>query len=219
MLPTRVPAADVAATQQRLAAAYRAGLAARPEEQRGLALARGLAATSRDTEELRRWLAGDRTDQGHDLDAELRWSVVHRLAELGSLDAEGIEAERRRDGTVVGDLGAATALAARPTPEAKAEAWSWMTEDAEVSNRRFEAVATGFWSPAQSALVAPYVPAYVEVAPRLAGRGAAFAAAVGAAFPALHLDEGQLDLVRGALGGDVPAVLRRAWEDALDDRS
>jgi aminopeptidase N len=219
VLARRVPAGDAMAVQDRLARCFRTGLADGPGEQRALALTSGLALASRDADELRRWLAADRTDQGHALDPALRWSVVHRLAGLGELDAAGIEEERRRDGTVQGDLGAATALAARPTADAKAEAWAAMSEDVEVSNRRFQELARGLWSPEQADLVAPYVAAYVEAAPGLARRGPAFAVTVGSAFPALFLDDGQLDLVRVALRGDVPTVLRRAWEDALDDRA
>ncbi len=94
-----------------------------------------------------------------------------------------------------------------------------MSEDPDVSNRRFAALAHGLWSPEQAELVAPYVEAYVAAAPALARRGSAFAASVGFAFPALFLDEAQLELVRTALRGDVPAVLRRSWEDSLDDRA
>ncbi len=209
---------DAAAVHERLAGCFRAGLAGGPEGQRALALSGGLALTSHDADELRRWLGADHTDQGHELDPELRWSVVHRLAGLGELDADGIEDERRRDGTVQGDLGAATALAARPTAGAKAEAWAAISEDPDVSNRRFSALARGLWSPEQAELVSPYVEAYVATAPALAQRGSAFAASVGDAFPALFLDEAQLERVRTALHGDVPAVLRRSWEDSLDDR-
>ncbi len=56
------------------------------------------------------------------------------------------------------------------------------------------------------------------VAPALARRGSAFAAAVGGSFPAFPLTPDELDLVRAALSDDVPAVLRRIWEDELDDR-
>ena len=218
VLARRIPADQAPAVHHRLAGCLRTGLAGGPEAQRAVALARGLALTSHDAEELRRWLTADRTDQGHELDPSLRWSVVHRLAGLGELDADGIEEERRRDGTAQGDLGAATALAARPTAEAKAEAWVSMSA-AEISNRRFSALARGLWSPEQSELVAPYVPAYAAAGPGLAQRGSAFAAEVGSAFPALFLDDAQLELFRAALRGDVPAVLRRAWEDALDDRT
>ncbi len=177
-----LPPSDVPAALEVVAAAC--ALEDEPDEQRAVALARGLAWATSDTALLRRWLDADATDQGLALDPELRWAVVRRLAELGGLDAPDIEAERLRDGTAAGDLGAVTALAARPTAEAKTAAWAAMTEDADVSVTRFRALAAGFWSLSQRELVAPYVAAYVAVAPSLARRGSAFAAAVGAAFPA-----------------------------------
>jgi aminopeptidase N len=188
-----------------------------PDEQRAIALARGLAWSTSDREMLRRWLDADATDQGLVLDPELRWAVVWRLTSLGGLEAPQIEAERVRDGTAAGELGALTALAARPTAEAKSAAWAAMTEDPDVSVRRFRALARGLWSP--SPLVAPYVAAYFAVAPRLARRGAGFAAAVGQAFPAIPLSAEELELVRSALRDDVPTVLRRYWNDELDDRA
>ncbi len=215
VLSTRVPAADAVAAHERLAAACRAGL------ERGgdaVAFTRGLARASRDADELRRWLAEDRTDHDVDLDPQLRWRVVRRLAGLGELDAQAIEEERRRDGTADGDLGAATALAARPTAEAKAEAWSALTED-DISNRRFSAIAAGLWPAEQAELAAPYLPRYLEAGPRWASRGPAFSLVVGHCFPAFHLDDAQLDLLRQALAGDVPTVLRRHWQDILDDRA
>ncbi|GAA2708037.1 aminopeptidase N [Actinoplanes palleronii] len=188
------------------------------EPDRQLALAAGLARTTTDIALLRRWLDVDATDLGVPLLPDLRWAVVHRLAELGGIDAPGIEAERRRDGTATGALGALTALAARPSAVAKAQAWAAMTGDAGISVRRFGALAAGLWSPSQRELVAPYLPAYLEVSPGLARRGSAFATAVGRAFPALPLTAAELDLVREASTGDVPTVLRRRWMDELDDR-
>jgi aminopeptidase N len=81
-----------------------------------------------------------------------------------------------------------------------------------LSVRRFRALAAGLWSLSQRELVAPYVAAYVAVAPSLARRGSAFAAAVGRAFPAVPafpLTVEELELVSDALRGDVPTVLRR----------
>ncbi|WP_305789440.1 aminopeptidase N [Symbioplanes lichenis] len=178
--------------------------------------ARGLARSTTDTALLRRWLDTGATDHGLPLDPQLRWSVVHRLATLGALDAAAIEAERLRDGTTAGDLGAATALAARPHPDAKAGAWAAMT-DPTVSVRRFRALATGLWS--QRDLATPYIAAYVAAAPELARRGSAFGQAVGRAFPAVELTADELDLVRDQLRTGVPTVLRRLWEDELDDRT
>ncbi|MEV4622283.1 aminopeptidase N [Asanoa sp. NPDC049573] len=191
---------------------------AEPDEQRAVALARGLAWSTSDTALLRGWLAADATGQGLALDPGLRWAAVRRLAELGGLDAGEIEAERLRDGTTSADLGAATALAARPTAEAKSAAWAAMTSEPDIPVSRFRALGAGLWSLSQRDLVAPYVADYVATAPALARRGSAFAEAVGRAFPALPLTAAELDLVREALRGDVPAVLRRVWEDELDDR-
>ena len=215
ILATRVPAADAVAVHERVAAACRAGLRASAD---AVAFTRGLARASRDAGELRRWLADDRTDHDVALDPQLRWRVVQRLAMLGGLDAAAIEEERRRDGTANGDLGAATALAARPTPEAKAEAWSALTED-DISNRRFSAITAGLWPAEQADLGAAYLPRYLDAGPRWAARGPAFSQVVGLGFPRFHLDKAQLGLVRDALAGDVPTVLRRKWEDALDDRT
>jgi aminopeptidase N len=212
-----LPPSDIPAALELIAAAC--ALEGEPNEQRAVALARGLARTTSDTALLRRWLNADATDQGLTLDPELRWAAVHRLAELGGLEAPQIEAERLRDGTATGDLGAVTALAARPTATAKSAAWAAMTEDPDVPVRRFQALAAGLWSLSQRELVTPYVAAYVAVAPSLARRGSAFAAAVGRAFPALPLTTEELELVREALHDDVPAVLRRHWEDELDDRT
>jgi aminopeptidase N len=212
-----LPPSDVPAALEVIAAAC--ALDGVSDEQRAVALARGLAWSTSDTALLRRWLDADATDQGFALDPELRWSLVRRLAELGGLEAPEIEAERSRDGTDKGDLGAATALAARPTAEAKSAAWAAMTDDPDVSVRRFRALAAGLWSLSPRELAAPYVTAYLAVAPSLARRGSAFAAAVGGAFPAFPLTADELELVRAALRDDLPAVLRRHWEDELDDRT
>ena len=220
LVPQRLPADRAAYALDVVAEACRAGLATTDpvaDEQVRVELARGLAAASRDHEALRAWLADDRTDAGVELDPALRWSVVHRLAELGALDASAIEQERLRDGTVEGELGAARALAARPTPEAKAQAWAAISGDERLSNRMLGAISAGLWSVEHADLVAPCVTAYLTEAPRLARRGQAFAQEVHRAFPALALTEEQVALLEHALAGDLPTVLRRGWEDRLDD--
>ena len=143
---------------------------------------------------------------------------MHRLASLGDLDLAAIDLERERDGTIEGVLGAATASAALPTPEAKAAAWALVVEDERISNRMLTAVCNGLFDPEQADLVAPYVAAYVSEAPHLASRGQAFAQEVHRAFPRVALTDEQLRMFELALQGDLPIVLRRGWEDRLDDR-
>ena len=211
--------ADAAVVGAAVATACAAGLAAGPDEQVAIALTRGLAATTRDTDLLEGWLAAGRTDLGVELDPGLRWSVLTRLARLGSLDADRIEAERVADGSYAADLGAARSLAARPTAEAKAQAWAAMTEP-DVPNRRFESLAAGLWDAERPDLCAPYVDAYLEAAPEIARRrGQGFSLTLGQdAFPTLGLSDAQRARLREVLdGGEVPTVLARQWNDALDD--
>lgn len=218
VIPHRVPASQAAGAVARVATAAAAGLAASGEdEQRALAWAATLAATSADAGLLRGWLDTDRIAAGVPLLPTTRWEAVVRLASLGEADARVIAAERDRDGTAEGDLGAARALAARPSTIAKDAAWEAMLAPG-VDNRRFGALASGMWISEQAHLLRPYVAAYLAEAPALATRGQAFAIEVGRAFPRIALDAGQLDALRAALAGDVPTILRRSWEDHLDDR-
>ena len=200
-----------------LSQACRLGVADTDDEQVRIELTRGQAASTHDAAELRRWLEAGVTDAGVELDPALRWSAVHRLASLDGIDLAAIDAEQERDGTIQGELGAAMARAALPTPEAKAAAWSLVADDERISNRMLRAVCGGLWDPEQADLVAPYVAAYLAEAPRLAQRGQAFAQEVHRAFPDVALSEDQLRMLERALEGDLPTVLRRGWEDRLDD--
>ncbi len=220
VIPHRMTPGEAVKASERIAAACLDGLDAGPDTEMATALTLGVIRTTGDPDLLARWLRDGRTDAGVDLDPGLRWRALRRLAELGAADEESIEAERVRDGSASAELGAATALAARPTPEAKERAWRAMGEDDEVSNRMFAALADGLWSPEQADLGAPYLVRYLEAAPGIAARrGPGFANVVGSSFPRMRLDEAQLDLLREALAGEVPTVLRRQWEDELDDRT
>ena len=218
VIPQRIPASRAAGAVARVAAAAAAGLAASTDdEQRALAWASVLAATSADAQLLRGWLDADRVAVGVPLLPTTRWEAVVRLASLGEADARFIAAERDRDGTAEGDLGALRALAARPSAIAKDAAWEAMLSPG-VDNRRFAALASGMWIAEQAHLLRPYVDAYLTEAPALATRGQAFALEVGHAFPQIALDPEQLDGLRAALANGVPTILRRSWEDHFDDR-
>ncbi len=227
VLTRSTPAAEAPAVVDRVAAACRSALAATADDQVVIALTRGLAATSRDASALLGWLAAGRTDAGVDLDPGLRWSTVARLARLGALDEAGIEAERQRDQTFAGELGAARALAARPSAEAKAAAWATMSAP-DVSNRVFEAAAQGLWDPEHVGLCTAYVDAYLADSPAICERrGQGFSLVVGRnAFPALELSPAQRQRLADTLtsgsgsgtgSGPLPTVLSRLWNDQLDD--
>jgi aminopeptidase N len=215
VLPLRLAPDAVPGALLTLAGACATGLMHATTPERALAFAGGFAATAAEPDTLGSWL--DTGSVGDlPLTPALRWRVVRRLTELGVADADLVEAERRRDPGTDADLGAAAALAARPTAEAKAEAWT-VASDPTVGNRLFRATMRGLWSPGQADLVAPYVERYLREGPRWAARGQAFGQQVGHARPSLALTDTQVALLDEALAGDVPTVLRRLWEDWRDD--
>ncbi|MDQ0581059.1 aminopeptidase N [Streptomyces rishiriensis] len=131
-----------------------------------LAWARAFAATARTPEQidlLESLLDGGQTIEGLAVDTELRWAFVQRLVAVGTFDEADIAAEYERDKTAAGERHAATARAARPTPEAKAEAWASVVESDELPNAVQEAVIGGFVQTDQRELLAPYTDRYFEV--------------------------------------------------------
>ncbi|MFI1467551.1 aminopeptidase N [Streptomyces wuyuanensis] len=128
-----------------------------------LAWARAFAATARTPQQLdllQALLEGRDSIEGLAVDTELRWAFVERLAATGVYDEDEIAAELERDRTAAGERHAATARAARPTPEAKAEAWESVVESGELPNAVQEAVIGGFVQTDQRELLAPYTEKY-----------------------------------------------------------
>ncbi|MFJ3716036.1 aminopeptidase N [Streptomyces sp. NPDC090057] len=166
------------------------------------------------------WLADDTVPGGPELDPELRWRILGRLAVLGATDEAAIAAELDRDPSANGQEGAATCRAALPAPEAKRAAWDAMFASDDLSNYLFTATARGFWQPEQADLVRAYVPRYYQDVVTLAARrGPAIAAAAGRwAFPYHAVDAENLALGEACLREAEPvAALRRKLVDELDD--
>jgi aminopeptidase N len=133
--------------------------AAEPGSDHQLAWARAFAATARTDEQLdllAALLDGSETIEGLVVDTELRWAFVERLAATGRFGADEIAAEHERDRTAAGERHAATAMAARPTAEAKAEAWASVVESDKLPNAVQEAVIAGFVQTDQRELLEPY---------------------------------------------------------------
>ncbi|MFD8548455.1 aminopeptidase N [Streptomyces sp. NPDC059649] len=128
-----------------------------------LAWARAFAAAARTDEQLallQGLLDGSEEIAGLAVDTELRWSLLQRLAATGRADEQAIAAELERDRTSAGERHAATARAARPTAEAKAEAWASVVESDKLPNAVQEAVIGGFVQTDQRELLAPYTMKY-----------------------------------------------------------
>ncbi|MFJ3865905.1 aminopeptidase N [Streptomyces nigra] len=166
------------------------------------------------------WLAEGTVPGGPELDPDLRWRVLARLAVLGAVDEDAIAAELDRDPSATGQEGAARCRAALPAEDSKTRAWDAMFGSDDLSNYLFTATAQGFWQPEQADLVRPYVARWFQDAPALAARrGPAIADAAGRhAFPAHAVDTETLRLGEACLKDADPApALRRRLADHLDD--
>ncbi|EGX57192.1 aminopeptidase N [Streptomyces zinciresistens K42] len=169
------------------------------------------------------WLADGTVPGGPELDPDLRWRVLARLAVLGAADERAIAAESQRDPSATGREGAARCRAALPDADAKARAWDalFATDTAgDLSNYLFTATAQGFWQPEQADLLQQYVPRYFQDAVALAARrGPAMADAAGRhAFPLYAVDAEAVRLGEECLRDAEPVpALRRRLADQLDD--
>ncbi|AVH58722.1 MULTISPECIES: aminopeptidase N [Streptomyces] len=140
--------------------------AAEPGSDHQLAWARAFAATARTPEQLdllEALLEARETIEGLVVDTELRWAFVERLAAVGRFDEAEIAGEYERDKTAAGERHAATSRAARPTEEAKAEAWASVIESDKLPNAVQEAVISGFVQTDQRELLAPYTDRFFAV--------------------------------------------------------
>ncbi|WP_046509443.1 ERAP1-like C-terminal domain-containing protein, partial [Streptomyces odonnellii] len=169
---------------------------------------------------LQDWLGSGSVPGGPELDPELRWRILTRLAVLGAIDNATIDAELDRDPSATGQEGAAHCRAALPDPAAKADAWARLFGTDDLSNYLFTATAKGFWQPEQAELVEEYIARFYPDATALADRrGPAIAEAAGRyAFPAHAVDEESLRLGQHHLATApmIPALHRRLT-DQLDD--
>jgi aminopeptidase N len=166
------------------------------------------------------WLADGTVPGGPELDPELRWRVLARLAVLDATDESAIAAELDRDPSATGQEGATRCRAALPDAAAKRTAWEAMFAHDDLSNYLFVATAQGFWQPEQAELLQEYVPRYFEDAVALAARrGPAIADAAGRyAFPAHAVDADTLGHGERCLrNADPIPALRRKLADQLDD--
>ncbi|MFH8792549.1 aminopeptidase N [Streptomyces sp. NPDC017941] len=189
--------------------------AAAPGSDHQLAWARAFAATARSESDLallEGLLDGSEAVEGLAVDTELRWAFVARLAATGRLDEAGIAAEFERDRTAAGERHAAAARAARPTAEAKAEAWASVVESDKLPNAVQEAVISGFVQTDQRELLAAYTQKYFDaVAGVWESRSHEMAQQIVVGlYPALQVSSGTLEATDAWLKGAEPsAALRR----------
>ncbi|MFG2716813.1 aminopeptidase N [Streptomyces sp. NPDC048416] len=193
---------------------------AEPGSDHQLAWARAFAATARTPQQLdllQALLTGTEVIEGLAVDTELRWAFVERLAATGVFDEPDIAAELERDKTAAGERHAATARAARPTAEAKAEAWASVVEEGNLPNAVQEAVIGGFVQTDQRELLAPYSAKFFDAVKGVwESRSYEIAQQIAVGlYPALLVSQETLDATDAWLSSAQPnASLRRLMSES-----
>jgi aminopeptidase N len=121
------------------------------------------ASQDSDFDKLKALLSGELGYPGLAVDQDLRWAIIETLAAAG-LDDDGVLADREAaaDDTADGRRHRATARAARPRAEAKAEAWRLVVETPDQPNDLIGAVLSEFYQVGREELAEPYVEPYFD---------------------------------------------------------
>ncbi|HEX6919920.1 MAG TPA: aminopeptidase N, partial [Actinomycetes bacterium] len=157
---------------------------------------------------------------GLTIDTDLRWHLLHQLVAAGKAEDEEIDRELDRDDTATGRRQAAAALAARPRPEAKQEAWSSVMDRDDLPNAIQTAIIGGFAQAGQLDLMRPFVEPYFASLTTIWGERTNETAQniVIGLFPTLLAEQATLDAADAWLADNADAVpaLRRLVIEARD---
>ncbi len=188
-----------------------------------LAFARGFIATATDPADLRRINAlysGDAQLDGLAVDDELRWSMLQRLVIMGDADDDAIDAELARDNTATGIRHAQLVRAARPTVEAKRDAWEAALHDESLANHLLAATIGGIMIGEHRDLLRPHISEYFDAialtwqrrTPEMAQQ------IVSGLYPILLVEPEVITMTEDYLheNPDLPAGARRLLAEALD---
>ena len=185
-----------------------------------LAAFQSTASCASDVDLLQGWLDGRDLPDGLELDLDLRWRVLVRLATLGAVDRDELQRRFDAEPTARSRVEHARALASLPDAEAKAWAWRRFRGEDPVPNYELEAAGLGMWRWGQESLTGPYVDRYLSELPATstAFSGWMLAEVAEWFFPRTALDEqtlaGAEDLSRRE---DLEAPQRRRVVDLAED--
>jgi len=198
-----------AATLDKLASVPRGS-----EEQ--LAAFRGAIRSATEPAELRGWLQA--TPDGIDLDDDLRWRMLTKLAQLGAITREELQAAYQDAPSAQTKVSLTGALCSLPDAEAKAYAWSVFTGEVDLTNYEIDAAGAGLWR-GPDELVRPYVERYFAQVPDAvrAHAGWGLADAVEAFFPSGAVDEETIARARDVIASEgLDLTIRRVLVDQTD---
>ncbi|GAB2863097.1 aminopeptidase N [Nocardioides pacificus] len=176
--------------------------------------------SSRDAAQLRGWLGGRDLPERLEVDLDLRWRILVRLAVIGDTDRAELDARLADEPTARSRVEHTRAIASLPDAEAKAWAWRRFTGEDDVPNYELEAAGEGMWQVGQEHLTQEYVERYFAELPATVRVRSGWSLADGAQafFPMTAVDE--VTLARAhtlADSADLDLSLRRRVVDMADE--
>ncbi|MET0525012.1 MAG: aminopeptidase N [Nocardioides sp.] len=174
--------------------------------------------TCDDVSMLRGWL--ERMPEGLELDVDLRWRLLVRLATLGATDRGELDAALADEPTGQSRVEHTRAVASLPTAEGKAFAWERFVGTVDVPNYELEAAGRGMWRGGHDAVTEEYVDRYFTDLPGTAEvrSGWMLGVATGAFFPATAERQEVLDRARAVIvQPDLDRTIHRQLVDSADD--
>jgi aminopeptidase N len=200
------------------AAAVRRLDTAEPGSSLQLAALRLAVSTAGETS-LRRWLDGELPD-GTDLDLDLRWRILVRLAELGATDRDALDKALAEEDSLHAREHHVRAACSLPTADAKAFAWKHFRGEGAAGPLTLEAAARGLWLRGQEEVTAPYVDRYFDEVVHLDDffSGYLLTPVTQLFFPRYAVTPGTAGRAREVLARpDLASAVRRGLVDATDD--
>nr|WP_300044921.1 aminopeptidase N [uncultured Nocardioides sp.] len=148
-------------------------------------------------------------------DVDLQWYVLERRAELGTVDADAVQALEHRDPDPDSWTRALRVRASSPFAAAKEEAWTEVV-DRNVPIQSASKVAGALWRPGQEEVLAPYTERYLEALPTLHEGGMIPGLALTTSlFPVYAIDEAWVARAREVAAAKAAPVV----VSALTERS
>jgi aminopeptidase N len=181
-----------------------------------------LIGTARSPENLtlvRGLLDGTTRFEGLKVDTDLRWMIVNALSGRGAAGDDLIAAELERDPTDEGQRHAASARAGRPNPDAKQQAWTSITEDAQLSLATMRSIMRGFHRFDQRRLLEPYVSKYfAALDPIWKSREIEVAIAFARSmYPTVIISDDVVRMTGERLDGQTPGPIHRILLESRDN--
>jgi aminopeptidase N len=182
-----------------------------------LAAVRAAVSTAAEPQ-LRSWL--DSPPDGVDLDLDLRWRILVRLAELGAVNREELDKELAAQDTSRAREHHVRAASSLPDAEAKAFAWLHFRGEGAAGPVMLQAAARGLWLRGQEAHTGSYVDRYFDELPGIAERHSGYLLPHVAEwfYPRFAMEPATVDRARAVLSQpDLAPGVRRGLVDATDD--